>query len=72
MEEYLKDNGRTIKCMELDIINGQMEDPIKVNMWMTKSKVMVNILGQMVDIMMVIGKMENNMEEVNMYYLMER
>lgn len=72
MEEYLKDNGRIIKCMEQDIINGQMVDLIKVNMWMTKSKVMGNIHGQMVDIMMVIGKMENNMEKVNMYYLMER
>lgn len=49
-----------------------MEDLIKVNMWMTKNKEMVNIHGQMEDFMMVIGRMVNNMGEVSMYYLMER
>lgn len=72
MEEYIKDNGKITKCMESAIINGQMVDLIKVNMWMTKNKVVVNTLGRMEDIMMVIGRTENNMEEVNMYYLMVR
>jgi len=63
--------GKIIKCMEKAGFNGQMEKYIKASIRTTESMVMVHLAGQMEENMLETGKMENNMEEENIIYLME-
>jgi hypothetical protein len=49
-----------------------MEDVTKVNINMIKNMDLEPFIGLMAENMLVIGKMENNMEEVNTIYQMDR
>lgn len=71
MEEYMKEIGQIIRCMEKDYINGKMAEVMKDNIIMIKSMVMEFILGQMVEDMRDIGKMEKDKEKENIYYQQE-
>jgi hypothetical protein len=49
-----------------------MVDAMKVNINMIKSMVSEHFIGLMEESMSDIGKMENNMEEENIFYQMEK
>ena len=51
----IQEIGSIIKCMEQVFLHGLMAENTKVNILMTKNKVMVCLLGQMEDNMMDIG-----------------
>ena len=57
--------------MEKVEFNGLMEKFIKVNIKTIENMVLVHSAGQMEENMLETGKMENNMEEENIIYLME-
>ena len=46
MEEHLKENGKIIKWMDMEFLDGLMVDNIKEIMLMIKKKDMVNFFGQ--------------------------
>jgi hypothetical protein len=49
--------GRIIKCMEKELLNGQMEEFMKATMLKIKNKVWVKLLGLMVELIKECGKM---------------
>jgi hypothetical protein len=57
--------------MEKVEFNGLMERFMMENIKMIKSMDMVLLVGQMVENMLVSGKMENNMEEENTSFLIK-
>jgi len=46
IKENLKENGKIIKWMEMEFLNGQMEGHMKVNMKMIKNMVLVFLNGK--------------------------
>lgn len=58
----MKGNGRIVKWMDKENLDGMMVENILEVIKMIKKMVMVNFIGQMVNIIKVNGKMENNME----------
>ena len=63
MEDFMKGNGKTIKCMGKECFFGLMVRNTKVNMKMTKSMDLEFLLSKMGVNMREIGKMEFNKEE---------
>jgi len=61
--ELMKEIGLITKCMEEVYLLGQMVEDMKANTMMIRSKVTDYFIGQMAEVMMVSGKMENNMEK---------
>ena len=62
MEEDMKENGKTTKCMVKEHSLGLMVGNTLENTSMIKSKAMVSLFGLMEDHTKGIGLMENNME----------
>lgn len=60
--EYLRANGRIIKCMEKEYLLGLTAVSILDNIKMIRKKGMVFLLGQIKEFMTVIGKAESKME----------
>jgi len=48
-KEFMKGIGKIIRCMELEHLNGQMEESKKVNIKMIKNKELELLHGQMVE-----------------------
>ena len=63
--ENMMDNGNTIRCMDLEKLNGQMVENMKVNTKMIKNMAMDHFFGQMEGNMLEVGEMESSMEKVN-------
>ena len=61
MDENMKGNGFTTKCMGMEYIHIQMGGNMKVRMQMISVKVPVNFFGLMEDFMMESGKRESSM-----------
>ena len=55
-------DGTRAKCMELEFINGMMEECILVNLIWTSNKDMVYSFGMTVPPILVTGKMDINMD----------
>jgi len=72
MAETTMETGNSTKCMGMVSLHGMMEEDTKENTTMTKSKAKACFIGQTVEDIMVVGKMENNMELVNTSHLRER
>jgi len=62
MEGSIQVFGKKIKCMEMEVLVGQMEENMKVNMSMTKKKGKEFSLGTMVVCTLDIGLMEHRKE----------
>ena len=65
MENIMWGSGKKTKCMERDALYGKMARNMKVILSMIKEKVKEHLHGQMEEFIQVVGKMESNMEEVN-------
>jgi len=59
MEETTRENGRTIKWMAKESLNGQMIENTMVIILKIRSTVMVNLNGQMAENTKDNGSMEN-------------
>lgn len=70
--ESMKEIGSIIVCMEKEKLHGLMEDVMKANTNMIRNMDLVHSSGQMEENMLDIGKMENSMEEVNIFFRTER
>jgi len=57
MENHMKVIGRIIKCMERELLNGQMEECMKETILKIKNKVWVRLLGLTEGLMKECGKM---------------
>lgn len=64
--------GNIIECMEKVKLLGLMVDPMKANINMTRSTVLVLSIGLMEENTSGIGKMVNNMVEDSIYYQMAK
>lgn len=53
----MKAIGGIIKCMEKELLNGQMEEFMKATMLRIKNRVWAKLLGLMVELMKECGKM---------------
>ena len=71
MVDHMMGNGRIIKWMAKDYLNGQMAENIQDNTKMILKMVKVPLSGQMVDVMQGIGKMERNMVREFIQIVME-
>ena len=60
--ESLMELGKTTKCMEVELLLGQMAENTKENILTTKNKAKELLLGQMAEHTKGNGIMENNME----------
>ena len=63
IKECLLAIGNRIKCMEKVNSHGKMGKNIKDNTKKIKNMVMEYLVGQMVNLLVAIGRMENNMEK---------
>ena len=61
----MKENGKIIKWMAMENLNGQMERYMKENIRWIKKKDKENSNGPMEEFKKVIGRMENNMGMAN-------
>ena len=66
MERLMMANGTKIKCMDMELWCGRMERDMKGTLVMIKEMVKEHLSGKMEEFMMVLGKMESNMEEENL------
>jgi len=66
----MKGSGNKIKWMVLVLQHGWMDEYIKDNIQMIKCMVLEHFAGLMEENIKEIGKMESNMEEVNIFYQM--
>ena len=66
MVKLMMDNGTKIKCMDMELWCGRMERDMKGTLVMIKEMVKEHLSGKMEEFMMVLGKMESNMEEENL------
>lgn len=56
MENHTKVTGRIIRCMERELLNGQMEEYMKETMLKIKNRVWAKLLGQTEELMKECGK----------------
>ena len=72
MEENIMENGKKIKFMEKEFLNGLMEEDILAIIRMIKKMVLVFLNGLMEKNIKDIGKMENNKVKVNVIILKKK
>jgi len=70
-EKNILDNGKIMQCMDMEYINGKMEENIKEIIIWIKNKDTENTLGLMVKYMKECGKMESSMDKGN-YTILKR
>ena len=61
MDEYIKENGDKIWCMEMEFTNGKMEESMLVVISWIKKVDTANIIGMMDGYLKDYGKMEKEM-----------
>ena len=59
--ELTKANGRKARCMELELLHGQMAENTKANTLTTLKKAQVHLLGQVENSISVVGNKVFNM-----------
>ena len=70
--ESMKETGSTIVCTVKERSHGLMEEVMRVNTNTIRNMDLEHSSGQMEENTLDIGKMENNMEEGNISFQMDR